>query len=180
VSPEPAAPEGERVVLRDGSAVLVRPVRSDDAALIADGFRRLSPRSRRLRFLMVKNELSPAELRYFAEVDHHDHEALGAVDAGNGRGVGVARFVRSGDEPEAADLAVAVVDDWHRRGLGSVLLARLIERARQVGIRHFTAEVAADNVAVIKLLRRMDADVELVASDDGTLEYDIALRRWCA
>ena len=71
---------GRPVVLRDGSAVLIRPVRSGDAPLLADGFARLSVRSRQLWFLGPKQELSPAELRYFTEVDHHDHEALGAYE----------------------------------------------------------------------------------------------------
>src|SRR5262249_54916369 len=77
------------VALRDGSAVLLRQVRSTDAALVADGFARLSPRSRQLRFLTAKNRLSAAELRYFTDVDHHDHEALVAVNPADGRGVGI-------------------------------------------------------------------------------------------
>ena len=77
--PPPAA-RGKTVVLRDGSAVLIRQVQSADAPLLADGFARLSDASRQMRFLTKKKELSPAELRYFTDVDHHDHEALGALD----------------------------------------------------------------------------------------------------
>ena len=51
-----------------------------DAPLLADGFARLSATSRWMRFLTPKKELSPAELRYFTDLDHHDHEALGALD----------------------------------------------------------------------------------------------------
>src|SRR6516225_9482562 len=75
-SPSPAG-EGTPAVLRDGSTVLIRPVRGTDAPLLADGFARLSPRSRQMRFLGTKTTLSGAELRYFTEVDHHDHEAIG-------------------------------------------------------------------------------------------------------
>jgi len=71
-----AAAAGRPVVLRDGSAVLIRPVRRADAPLLADGFARLSARSRRLRFLSPKTELSPAELGYFTDVDHHNHEEI--------------------------------------------------------------------------------------------------------
>jgi hypothetical protein len=60
--------------------VLVRPVRGADAPLPADGFARLSERSRRLRFLGRKRTLTEADLRFFIDVDHHDHEALGALD----------------------------------------------------------------------------------------------------
>jgi hypothetical protein len=54
------------VTLRDGSKVLIRQVRATDARLVADGFARLSPRSRQMRFLTRKWELSGAELRYGA------------------------------------------------------------------------------------------------------------------
>ena len=84
-----SAVTGRPVVLRDGSTVMIRPVRPVDAQLLADGFARLSARSRRLRFLTQKKELSPAELRYFTDVDHHDHEALGALNHADGRGVGM-------------------------------------------------------------------------------------------
>jgi hypothetical protein len=108
-------PEGRPVVLQDGSAVLIRPVRSTDAALLADGFARLSAASRQMRFLGVKKALSAAELRYFTDVDHHDHEALGALDRADGRGVGIARYIRDADDPQAAEIAVTIVDDWQGR-----------------------------------------------------------------
>jgi RimJ/RimL family protein N-acetyltransferase len=164
---------GSRTVLRDGSHVLIRPVRSSDAPLLADGFTRLSATSRWMRFLTPKKELSPAELRYFTDLDHHDHEALGALDHGNGRGVGIARYIRHAGDPYAADIAVTIVDDWQGRGLGTELLARLSDRARQEGVHRFTALVAAENVAVARLLRTMCARV--TGRESNTLEYEIAL-----
>lgn len=100
-APAGSAVSGQRVVLRDGSAVLIRPVQPSDAPLLVDGFARLSAHSRQMRFLRRKDELSAAELRYFTDVDHHDHEALGALDPG-GRGVGIARYVRDAHDPHAA------------------------------------------------------------------------------
>jgi RimJ/RimL family protein N-acetyltransferase len=168
-----AAASGKTVVLRDGSAVLIRPVRSADAPLLADGFARLSDASRQMRFLTKKKELSPAELRYFTDVDHHDHEALGALDHADGRGVGIARYVRDPDDPQAAEIAVTIIDDWQGRGLGTELLAQLSDRARSEGIRRFTALAAADNAAVAALLQNMSA--ELVRYGPGTVEYEVAL-----
>jgi len=161
------------VVLRDGSAVLIRPVRSADAPLLADGFARLSARSRQLRFLGPKQELSPAELGYFTDVDHHDHEALGALDHADGRGVGIARYVRDADDSQAAEIAVTVIDDWQGRGLGTELVAQLADRARSEGIHRFTALVAADNPAMAGLLRHVRAD--LVGRARGALQYEITL-----
>jgi RimJ/RimL family protein N-acetyltransferase len=168
-----SAVTGRPVVLRDGSAVLIRPVRPVDAPLLADGFARLSARSRQLRFLTPKQELSPAELRYFTDVDHHDHEALGALDHPGGRGVGIARYVRDADDPQAAEIAVTIIDDWQGRGLGTELVAQLSERARSAGIRRFTALVAADNPAMAGLLRNVRAD--LVGREPGALQYEITL-----
>ena len=164
---------GRPVRLRDGSAVLIRPVRPADAGLIADGFGRLSDRSRRMRFLGPKDELSAAELRYFTDVDHHDHEALGALDHARGGGVGIARYVRDRDDPHTAEIAVTIVDDWQGRGLGTELLTRLSDRAYQEGIRRFTAAVAADNAAMAGLLRTFGAG--LTGRELGTLEYEIEL-----
>ena len=126
-----------------------------------------------MRFLTVKQELSLAELRYFTEIDHHDHEALGAVDRANGRGVGVARYVRSAEDAQAAEIAVTVVDEWQGRGLGAELVAQLSERAREEGIRRFTALVAADNVAVAGLARSVGA--ELVGRESATVVYEVPL-----
>ena len=165
--------KGRRVWLRDGSAVLIRPVRPADAGLLADGFVRLSDRSRRMRFLGPKAELSAAELRYFTDVDHPDHEALGALDHARGGGVGIARYVRDRDDPQAAEIAVTVIDAWQGRGLGTELLTRLSERACQEGIHRFTAAVAADNAAMAGLLRNFGAWV--VRREFGTLEYQIEL-----
>ena len=168
-----SAVTGRPVVLRNGSTVLIRQVQSADAPLVADGFARLSARSRQLRFLTPKKELSPDELRYFTDVDHHDHEALGALNQADGRGVGIARYVRDADDPSAAEIAVTIVDDWQGRGLGTELVAQLSERARSEGIRRFTALVSADNAGMIALLRRLCADP--VHREHGAVEWEITL-----
>ena len=175
--PGPAGPGwpcgGRRVVLRDGSKVVIRQVHRDDAPLLADGFARLGPESRRLRFLRRKDELTPAELRYFTDVDHHDHEALGALAGATGGGVGIARYVRDASDPHSAEIALTVVNDWQGRGLGTELLAQLSGRARAAGIRRFTALVSADNAAMTALLRRLCADP--VHREYGTVEWEITL-----
>src|SRR5215468_5851467 len=168
-----AAMTGRPVKLRDGSKVLIRQIQPADAPLLADGFARLSGKSRQMRFLARKDRLSAAELRYFTDLDHRDHEALGALDQADGRGVGVARYVRDAEDPRAAEIAVTIVDEWQGRGLGAELLTRLSDRARSEGICRFTALVAEDNRAMAGLLRNMSAS--LVGRSPGTVEYEIAL-----
>ena len=161
------------ITLRDGSPVLIRQILAADTPLVADIFDRLSDASRWLQFLGTKKELSPAELRYLIEVDHHDHEALAALDQASGRGVGVARYIRLTGRPQTAEVAVTVVDGWQGRGLGTELLTQLSGRARQEGIRRFIAVASADNAAAAGMLRT--AGAELVRCGHGTAEYEITL-----
>jgi GNAT superfamily N-acetyltransferase len=120
------------------SAIEIRPIEATDKQALLGAFERLSERSRYRRFLAPQARLSEAELRHFTEVDHHDHEALVAIDPDRGDGVGVARYVRRAEDPSSAELAVAVIDDWQQRGVGSRLTGALAERARAEGIIAFT------------------------------------------
>ena len=126
--------------LRDGTQILIRPIRPEDREELAAGMERLSPESRYRRFFTPTNELSASELSYLTEVDHHDHEALVALEPESRHGIGVARFVRSADDAEVAEVAVAVADSWQNRGVATALLDRLTERAREEGVRRFSAE----------------------------------------
>src|SRR5439155_11604735 len=137
-----------RRMLPTGDEVLIRPVRPEDKRGLLEGFQRLGPESRYRRFLSVRPTLSKAELRYLTEVDHSEHEALLAIDPQTRDGLGVARFVRSSEDPSVAEVAVAVTDSWQRRGLGTTLLLELARRAREEGIEHFSALVLAENDAI--------------------------------
>ena len=140
------------VRLRSGDLVRVRQVRPGDAPALVRAYAHLGEQSRYRRFFTVMPELPEATVKTAVEVDHTDHEALVAVPLGSPEIVGECRFVRRADQPDTADLGVTVVDAWQGRGLGSVLLARLSERALDVGIEYFTAEVLAENRTALALL----------------------------
>jgi GNAT superfamily N-acetyltransferase len=171
-SAEPST--GENVRLRDGSHVLVRAVRPDDKPLFVAGFERLSEESRYLRFMGYKKLLSVRDLEFFTELDHADHEAIGAIDPFTGEGLAVARYMRFAHARSSAEAAVAVIDAWQGRGLGSVLLERLVERAREHGIERFEATLFTDNRAMLTLFQRI-GDVEVLSHAGQTMEIDIAL-----
>jgi RimJ/RimL family protein N-acetyltransferase len=154
--------------------VEIRPIQPSDKEALAAGFDRLSERSRYRRFLSPRGPLTAAELSYFTEVDHHDHEALVAVDRQSGEGVGVARFVRSREDRDAAEFAIAVVDDWHGRGIGSRLTAALADRAREERISRFTVLAFADNGAMLSLLAEL-GEVHTGPARLGTVEVSVAL-----
>ena len=169
----PGVAAGRTAVLRDGSMVWIRQVQAADAPLLADSFARLSADSRSTRCLGAKKELSAAELRYLTDVDHHDHEALGALEHPGGPGVGMARYIRHPGDPQAAEIAVTVVDDWQGRGLGTELVRQLSGCAWRAGVRRFTAVATTGNVAAVRLLRTMSA--QPVRRGGGAMEYEVIL-----
>jgi GNAT superfamily N-acetyltransferase len=148
------AAQAETVTLRDGSGLVIRPIRPEDKSAIAAGFERMSPESRFRRFFAPLQRLSEGDLAYLTEVDHHDHEAVIGFDAGTGEPVGVARFIRSDVQTEA-EVAVTVIDDWQGRGAATALLDRLVRRAREEGITHFVALVMTENREAIELFDHM-------------------------
>jgi GNAT superfamily N-acetyltransferase len=148
---------GVPIALRDGSRVRIRPVRRSDSELLLRGFRRLSPESRYRRFLTPTPELSKTTVRYLTDVDHHDHEAMIALGERSKEGVGVARYVRHPARPEAAELAVTVIDEWQGRGLGTLLLEAISLRAREEGIDTFTALMLVENNQMMDLLKQLGA-----------------------
>ena len=163
------------VTLRSGDRVLIRQIRREDKDVLLDGFERLSPESRYRRFFSPTNELGGREVRYLTEVDHRTHEALVAIDPSSGEGLGVARFIRSPIDRRAAEVAVAVVDSWQGRGLGTALLAGLSARAREECVERFTASVLANNSPMLELLRGL-GDTEVIDREDGVVELQIELR----
>lgn len=166
------------VKLRDGSAVVLRPIRADDKDGLREGFERLSPESRYRRFLSARGQFTDAELRFLTEVDHHDHEALVAVEPGAGRGVGIARYVRSAGAERSAEAAIAVADDWQARGVGTALLEALAGRARTEGVAEFDAIVLWSNLPRIKaLFGRLGGTPRVRDAGAGTAELRVALAR---
>ena len=164
----------EQVVLTDGTTVLVRSVESGDAEALAAGYQQLSATSAYQRFFTIYPELSPQQVRYFTAVDHRDHEALGAVTAESGDGVGIARYIRDPADPGCAELAVVVVDTWQRLGVGHRLMRVLCRRAREEGISTLRAEFLSENPALPALLRRFGTVYTDTAGTTSTAVLELA------
>jgi RimJ/RimL family protein N-acetyltransferase len=155
------------------TSLLVRPIAPTDRDALAAAFAALSADSRMRRFLGPKRELSERELTYLTVIDHETHEALVAIDP-DGHIVGVARYAAW--PPPAvgcAELAFVVVDEWQRHGIGSVLAAQVVARARENGISRLTATTFGDNRPARVLLGRLG--FKPVGSADGLLSYDLCL-----
>jgi RimJ/RimL family protein N-acetyltransferase len=147
----------------------VRPIRPDDKERLAWGLGQLSAETIQRRFLSPKPRFSSAELRYLTEVDGRDHVALVALPANHPDWiVAVARFVRLPEDPTAAEFAVVVADAYQGRGLGKRLAMLLTERAKELGIRRFTATTQADNRPAQRLIEAIGSELEYVHQGNVT------------
>ena len=150
--------------------MIIRPIEPADAPLLASAFAELSPESRYRRFFTPMRELDAEHLAYLTDVDHHDHEALVALDACSGSCAGVARYVRVA--PEVAEPAIVVGDRWQGLGLGTKLLEELADRARTEGVTRFAGVVLAENQDAIRLLERLGT---MPAASGPELNFEIDL-----
>lgn len=172
-------PEGYvlRRTLKNGQTVVLRPITKEDKAELARAFHSLSEETIRRRFHGVVTEPSEATLRYLTEVDQRDHVALVATiespDLKSEQGIGVARFIRTREDPQIAEAAVTVVDAYQGQGVGRCLLTELARVARHLGVRHFRAEVLSDNTPVRAILDVVGAKPQ--DTQDGATLYDVDL-----
>lgn len=159
----------ELAQLRDGRAVSISPVTPASRPLLERAMSALSPETSRRRFFTVRYRLSAGELDALTILDGVDRFAVGATvcDAqGELEGIGVARYVRSATAPDAAEVAVVVVDAYQGQGIGKTLLARLAAEARARGIVHCNGIVLPDNYPMLGLLARHAPGVAVRRTDD--------------
>jgi GNAT superfamily N-acetyltransferase len=162
----------EVVDLGDGQIVEMRPMRPDDADRLVRFHRHLSPDTTYLRFFSPHPELSAREVDGFTHVDHVHREAL--VATLDGEIVGVGRFSALAD-PTVAEVAFAVTDAWHHRGIGRMLFEGLARRAEVVGIRRFTAETLWQNRPMLALFEDVGRPVR-TSSAEGVVHVEIDLQ----
>lgn len=141
-------------VLSDQTHVVIRPVSKQDSAEERAFIEALSPQSRRFRFLGQVRHPSSALIKQFTDIDYSHEVAFAAVvpDGGNGKFLGVSRYSTSRDGI-SCECAVTVLDEWHHKGLGTLLMKHLIEVARARGIRYMISIDSAENMEMADLAR---------------------------
>lgn len=149
------------VALADGTAVTVRPIRPEDAIIEREFVNGLSEESRYLRFMYALQEITPAMLSRFTQIDYDREMAFIAVDNSTGKEVqvGVARFITLPDEV-TCEFAVVVGDAWRGRGIARVLMGDLITAARDAGLRRMSGMTLAGNRRMLELARSLGFDIE--------------------
>jgi GNAT superfamily N-acetyltransferase len=169
------------VALRQGR-VRLRLARHDDADALEVGFNHLSADSRYTRFFTAMPRLSGSVFERLIDLDGHDRVAIAAFDpdrsseigSADGYGIGVGRFVRS-ERDDVAELAVAVIDEYQRRGIGRLLLLAVFVAAHVRGITCLQASVLGSNGPMLTLLERLGAvdHTEPDVHDVRLLEVDV-------
>ena len=164
MSPTPDAPKGggpypadlaREVTCRDGARVRLRPIRPEDAPRLQALHGRLSRESIYQRFFGATPRLPTPWARFLAEVDYRGRLAL-VLERGpdlDPELIGVGRYEPTA-EPDTAEVAFVIEDRWQGKGLGTVLFTALLAAARDRGIRHFRADVLADNRRMLDLITR--------------------------
>ena len=131
--------------------VIAKPLRHGDVRTVMSLFDGMGERSRRFRFNGPKPCLTRSELRQLATVDDRRQALVAYLEDGS-QPVGIARLATT---DSGTEIAFAVVDEHQRRGVGSVLVSELFDRARLAGITEVTALMSGGNTAALALLRRV-------------------------
>ena len=165
--------------LSDGRMLYLRAIQPKDRhSLREELFLKLSPESLRNRFMALKQELSPVELKYFTDVDFLHHVALVAeIDCDSHRRlVGVGRFVRADRESNHAEIALTVIDAFQGKGIGGLLLQQLIGCARELGVKRLDGSMFAQNMRMANLLRNTRLHCHS-SHESGVISMSLDLRR---
>lgn len=157
-------------VLKDGRLLLIRSIRPDDKAALADAFRQSSKESVYSRFLAYKKELTEEELAYLTELDFAYHVGLFAFlpEIDPGRIVGIGRYFIIDQTPanSLAEIALLVADRYQARGIGTALLKHLALLARKAGVRAFEAYILRENSHIRELFEHCGYRIHSEAEGD--------------
>ena len=171
IFPYPIELEKE-VRLKDGSQLMLRPIRPDDAERERAFVAGMSEASRYLRFQHAVSALSPEMIARFTQVDYDREMALLALLPGSLEVAGVARYFPNPDRV-SAEFACAVADDWQGRGVGTLLMKALIDCARAAGYVSLNGAVLSANAGMLTLAEHLGFVAE--AGDDPNHTVKVVL-----
>ncbi len=173
ISPYPKELERSESLAGIGE-MLLRPIRPEDAPLLQQFFERNSPEDMRLRFFAPMQELSPVLLARLTQIDYDREMAFVLADKSSGAFFGIGRMSVDPDNL-IAEFAVAVRSDLKGKGLGRLLMQRLIACAKARGTRQMVGDVLAENMAMLALAHELGFTAEPSAQERGTVRVSIHL-----
>jgi acetyltransferase len=161
----------------DAQRPQIRPVRAADAAAIAAFYARLTPESRRTRFLGACRSISDLQAERFARADEHGASGWLALDE-EGTVVGHLCLEPLGTPRERVEeVAVAVTENWQGHGLGHALLDAAIASGRRRGVLALEATMLTGNHPIHALLEHAGLPWTCRALEPGSETIRIDLRR---
>jgi acetyltransferase len=182
IRPYPSELE-EMLTATDGTRFLLRPIRPEDEPQLVAGFAQLSPQSIRMRFFSTMRELTHNLAARLTQIDYDREMALVLTDPGpTGRQpiYGVVRLAADPDN-ERAEYAIVVRDDMAGRGLGMLLMRRMLAYAERCGIKEIFGDVLAENKRMLDITRRLDFAAERLSGQPDivrvTRRVDADLRK---
>jgi RimJ/RimL family protein N-acetyltransferase len=158
--------------VRTAVDVELRGIRPDDAERLTAFHAALSDETRYRRFFSPHPVLSRDEIRHFTSVDGQDRVALVAID--HDAIIAVSRYDRDPRQPGSAEVAFVVADARQGEGLGTLLLASLVDVARQHGITRFTADTQASNAHMMSVFRHSGFELS-TEFDHAVLHVEFAI-----
>lgn len=159
------------VSLARGGAVRIAPLGPWAKRYLIDGLARSSAATQTKRFGAPRAGFTEAELDLLTRIDGRSRMALGARDLATGRGAGVARWMRDG--MDSAEIAILIVDEFARRGIGYWLFGAAIVAAKRAGLKLLHGETQADNHAMLGLAAAFGATARYLGG--GRTELALAL-----
>jgi acetyltransferase len=163
--------------LPDGQAATIRAIRPEDAEIERDFVHRLSEQSRFLRFMFGLQDLTPAMLAKFTQVDYDRELALIVVvrlPDGREQQIGVARYITLPDE-ESCEFAIVVSDEWQGKGVARQLFRRLIDVARERRLKIMTGITLRENARMIDLARSYGFETRADTDEPELVRMTLAL-----
>ena len=161
-----------------GQRLVVRPIRPEDEPAHRRFIERLDPDDIRMRIFYTRRELPHSELARLTQIDYAREMALVAVEAAEdgqeGETLGVVRAVSDPDNVEA-EFAIIVRSDLKGRGLGRLLMQRIVDHARRQGLRRLIGDVLQGNRAMLELARHCGFTVDTEHSDDEAVRLVLPL-----
>jgi acetyltransferase len=163
-----------RSQLPNGTNIVIRPIRPEDADLEQTFTRQLSDEAKYFRFMSSIQELTPEMLTRFTQIDYHNEMALIAVtDEGHHEiELGVARYVTNPDK-KSCEFALVVSDKWQRQGIGHKLMHHLMEIARDRGLERMEGEVLSNNFKMLDLMKSLYFSIA-TSPDDSSIKAVVA------
>jgi len=165
------------IQLNDGTDIVIRPIRPEDAEMEQQFVRNLSPEAKYFRFMNALQELSQEMLVRFTQIDYYNEMALIAVKPGDPveEQIGVVRYTTNLDQ-KTCEFALVVSDAWQGYGIGYQLMQKLMEIARDRGLERMEGQVLGNNTRMLTLMKSLNFSIERDPEDSGIKRVVIGLQ----